>query len=800
MNWVTIVWSMNASACLTLAAIHLLVWSKNRAVGSSLAFASAAVAVAGIAAGELWMMLSRSPEEFGLAARWVYLPITVLVISLVSFVHAGFRSGRTWLFWSAIGLQVSALLAGFTTGANIVYRDIAALKQIDFLGERVSVVAEAIPNPWIILDQLASLFTLAFIVDGSVRLWRRGGRENRNKAWRIGGSTTAFLLLAAGYSALVDAQLIRSVYLISIPFLGVLIVMALDLSRDVLRAHQLVRELRENESGLLKLRGEQDEQLQFERLVTEISAALMHAPASRVDPLIVEFMGRVGAMLGFEIVVYSILLGDGRGVVPYVWNKPGFKGMPPNLTDQDFPWKARELSAGRDTHIRTLDDFPPEAEVDRATYERYGIKSSFDVSIIVGGQAVGVFSMGSFGEEQAVPPAIIQRQRIVGDLFANAILRSQAEADLSEGKRRLDLAATAADFGLWRWNLKDNTLWATARAREIFGFSPEEEVSFEMWLECLHPEDRSLVEAELSASMTENRVFESEYRTLPPDGEVRWITARGEPALNQDGEPVSVSGVVRDITERKETELETRQLRRDLAHSGRVTLLGQLASALAHELGQPLGAILRNAEAAALILEEDPPDLEELRAIVSDICRDDQRAGEVISRLRALLKRKELELLPVDVSSIISEVVALVQSDILARGVRLEVSTTSGLPLILGDRVHLQQVLLNLIMNAMDAISDSEGVDRHVAIGAEVVTDRRVRVSVGDNGPGIPGDILERIFEPFFTTKSSGMGVGLAVSRSLIEAHHGTLEADNRPDGGAIFRFTVPIASDGDPA
>jgi PAS domain S-box-containing protein len=396
-----------------------------------------------------------------------------------------------------------------------------------------------------------------------------------------------------------------------------------------------------------------------------------------------------------------------------------------------------------------------------------------------------------------VPAEIIQRQRIVGDLFANAIMRAHSELALREGERRLNLAAAAAKLGLWRWNVQDNSMWATDRAKRIFGFSPETEVTFGMWRERVHMDDQAAVEAALAEAVARNGSYETEYRAVGDNGEVRWIAASGQAASGAGGEPISMTGVVMDITERRNAEREMQELRRDLAHAGRVTLLGQLASALAHELGQPLGAILRNAEAADLILQEEPPDLEELRAIVTDIRRDDQRAGDVISRLRSLLKKRELELQHIGIEVVIAEVVALVRGDAAERGVKVEVAAAPNLPDVRGDRVHLQQVLLNLIINAMDALRESKAGDHRISIRAAGTADGQVVVSVSDNGPGIAEDKLGKVFEPFFTTKSTGMGVGLAVTQNLIEAHRGKIWAENRPEGGAVFHFTVPGVTGG---
>lgn len=225
----------------------------------------------------------------------------------------------------------------------------------------------------------------------------------------------------------------------------------------------------------------------------------------------------------------------------------------------------------------------------------------------------------------------------------------------------------------------------------------------------------------------------------------------------------------------------------------RVAMMGQLASALAHEINQPLGAILRNAEAAELFLQHASPDLDEIRAILADIRKDDQRASAVIGRMRALMRRHELDTQPLDVAEFIGDVTALTRADAVVRQVKLEAEVPPDLPLVRGDRVHLQQVLLNLIINAMDAVGDAGGKDRRVTVCARCDVGKVVEIAVTDSGHGIPGDKLARIFDPFFTTKPSGLGMGLAISRTIIEAHGGRLWAENNDGPGATFRFTLNV-------
>jgi signal transduction histidine kinase len=251
----------------------------------------------------------------------------------------------------------------------------------------------------------------------------------------------------------------------------------------------------------------------------------------------------------------------------------------------------------------------------------------------------------------------------------------------------------------------------------------------------------------------------------------------------------------RGILLNRQTRQELEDLRSELARAGRVTALGQLASALAHELSQPLSAILRNAEAAEIHLNNPNPDLDELREIVTDIRKDDRRAGDVIEQMRALIKRRTLQMHPLALNEVVEDVISLVHSDALARHVALDYDITPGLPLISGDRVHLSQVLLNLIINGMDAMQTSPASNKRVMIEARPREEGRVEVAVTDSGPTVPPGVIDRVFDPFYTTKSGGLGMGLPISRTIIEAHGGRLWAEQALAGrGLTFRFTLAQA------
>jgi C4-dicarboxylate-specific signal transduction histidine kinase len=254
----------------------------------------------------------------------------------------------------------------------------------------------------------------------------------------------------------------------------------------------------------------------------------------------------------------------------------------------------------------------------------------------------------------------------------------------------------------------------------------------------------------------------------------------------------TIGGLLAQRTRRRRAEAEILNQRTELAHASRMSTVGQLATALTHELNQPLGAILRNTEAAELFLQDEKPDLDELRAILADIRKDDQRAGNVIDRMRSLLKRRRLELITLDFTGLLMETVSLIQPDVRTRRVNLVLQLPTKLPAVRGDRVHLQQVLLNLILNGMDAMADGAKNGRLLTVRADAAKDGNVEVAVSDNGAGIPADKVEHLFEPFFTTKANGMGMGLAISQTIIEAHGGKIWGGNNAGRGAVFKFTLP--------
>lgn len=600
---VIILWIAIVSACLTLAAVHFLVWCQRRAAWDDLLFTVTSVAVAAFATGELLLFKADTPAEYAAVARWIHIPGWCITISLAGFVWLHLRAGRRWLLWSVCGLRTVALFVNFVVGESLNYSGVTGLRQAQFLGDVVS-IGVGKPNPWMLVGQASLLLLVVFTFDAAVSVWRRG---DRRLALLTGGSIVLFTTAALTQVVLVLWGLVDWPFAFSPFFMGIVAAMAVEASGKLVRAERDARELLESE-------------------------------------------------------------------------------------------------------------------------------------------------------------------------------------------RRLTLAADAGGVGLWTRDLRNDEIWASERWRTLFGFTATEPLRFDRVLGRLHPDDRDPLRRAIGRAVEDRGSYSTEYRVELPDGSTRWIGSSGTVESNDRLEPVLVRGASVDITRRRQSEADRRELQQELAHAGRVNLLGQLATSIAHELGQPLGAILRNAETAQILLDSPSPDIEELRAIVADIRNDDRRAVGVLDHLRSLLRRRSPDFQSIPTCQLVDDVVTLVRSDASTRRVTLPVDVPGDLPAVRGDRVHLQQVLLNLIMNAMDAVASEPPECRKVTLSARANGQGMVEVAVCDSGTGIPATQMESLFRPFHTTKQNGMGMGLSISRTIVEAHGGEIRAENNAARGATFRFKLPVA------
>jgi C4-dicarboxylate-specific signal transduction histidine kinase len=384
---------------------------------------------------------------------------------------------------------------------------------------------------------------------------------------------------------------------------------------------------------------------------------------------------------------------------------------------------------------------------------------------------------------------VLLQAGFIAALLAERRRRRGTANALMQSEQHIGLAARAAGLSLWVLDLGHRRMARRddARGRAV---APDALLDFSGTLEHVLAADRDRVEETVRVALASGEEFDVEYRVVGTDGTMRWQSARGR-ADHCSGHGQRLLGVVSDITQRKQDAAEAAQAHAALQHMTRVAVLGQLSASIAHQLNQPLASILSNAEAAQKVLEREPLDLAELRDICADIVADDQRAAEVIRHLGALFRRSPPSLAPLDINELVRDTVELTRTNLLMHQVVLATTLAPELPLLEGDRVQLQQMLLNLIVNAADAMDALPEAQRVMTISSAVQAGS-IRVCVADRGPGVPAESMGKLFEPFWSTKADGMGIGLAVCNSIVAAHHGSLDVSNAPDGGAVFCVQLP--------
>ncbi|MFZ3377897.1 MAG: ATP-binding protein, partial [Chthoniobacterales bacterium] len=370
--------------------------------------------------------------------------------------------------------------------------------------------------------------------------------------------------------------------------------------------------------------------------------------------------------------------------------------------------------------------------------------------------------------------------------------RSKGEMTLREREERISLAAESANLAFWTINFERKESWMSDNGRAIFNFGPDERFSRELFLSRVHPEDRSAVDEAIERARAASQTFEFEYRLLRPDGETRWLISRGRYLRNDRGEVSELIGVAIDITAQFKANLQLRLQREEMAHMSRVSSMGELTASLAHELNQPLSAITSNAAAGRRFLAQGSLDLKIFEELLADVAADARRASDIIQGIHGFVRKREATRRLVNLNEIIREVLRLLHSDLLGRATSVETQLTPNLPMVDADPVNLQQVLVNLLMNSLEAMQLKPAGTRRILISTRCEAHSSVVTSVRDYGGGLPEEDMDRVFTHFYSTKPNGMGMGLTIVRSIIEAHGGKLWAEN-VDEGVRFFFTLPV-------
>ncbi len=577
----------------------------------------------------------------------------------------------------------------------------------------------------------------------------------------------------------------------------------------------------------------------FESLLAELSARFLTLPTADVDAAITDALRRIASLLGVDRTQLIRFERPRSGAhVTHSGAVPGIaEGAPDTALALAFPWALARMRKGEITAYARLDDLPPEAATDKAVWQRYGVKSELIVPLWVDGRVDGAIVLDCDRAERSWPPDVVERAQAMTTIFGSALTHKRAREALDAAMRfertassilaRL-LAATRAErdevleaglrevaqaFGADR-----ATLWRRLGATAEFTVSHH-------WLAegVAAPADpRAPAVPWINAQIGQASVVRfARYADLPPDAAADLIALRAMDVGAAVVVPLELSGAVvgalsiatarehvqwpdallprvqflgtafASLLARQQAEQREQEAQAQAVHAARVGTMGVFAASLVHELTQPLAATLANAETAAGLLHAPAPDLHDLRTTVADIVADSRRGGEMIQKLRRFLRHGEAERAEFDLSALLADVMRFVKAETMDKGVEITLDVPQASLRIFGDRVQIQQVLLNLLLNAFDAVASRGPEDRRVQVRARA-SETGVSIEVRDCGVGMDEVTLARVFQPFFTTKPGGMGLGLSISQTIIAAHGGTLSVRSEPGQGSTFRIELP--------
>jgi PAS domain S-box-containing protein len=744
------------------------------------------------------------------------------------------------------------------SGANLTFSEMTGLGHVQFFGETVA-LGRGVVRGWVHLAELSSLLMVVFVADASISLWRKGQPGDRRRAIIVGGSNVFFVLVAQIVVVLFRQGITSSPYPVSLWFFPIVGAMAYELSYDLIRAAKLTRQLQTSEASLRESE---------ERFGIVADSAPVLIWMSGVDKLCTFFNKR-----WLEFTGRSLEQEIGNGWADGVH---------------------------RDDLQKCLKTYTEAFDVRKSFLMQYRLRRNDGEYRWLSDQ--GVPRYNAQGEFLGYIGSCVDVTRL---------LRQQKALDQFE--ERVALAAEAAQLGVWEFDTATERIWVSDKVRQLFQFSPGDEITYSEFQKRVHPDDRAARDRVMRRTLHTHGSYETEYRILLGDGTVRWIAGRGRYLPEKDGKSARVLGVSMDITERKQAEelfqlateaspsgtvlvdhqgrillvnahIEelfgyardeligkavdilvperfarahasdrtnffaapearamgagrelfgrrkdgrefpveiglnpiqtphglvvlanvvdisarlaaeevTRRNREQVELLGRVSLLGEMTASLAHELNQPLAAIVNNATAAMEYFKQGRLNPEKLRDILNDVVADGRRACDVMHNVRSAIKKGAAIRGRINLNDVVKAVTHMVQPDAAAQLCKIEMSLSPELPTIEGDPTQIQQVLINLIRNAFDAMCDAPTSRRIVEIATNCNGDGTICVAVRDYGSGMSEATRERLFEQFFTTKEEGLGMGLAIARSIVEAHGGTIAAENANGGGARFYFRLP--------
>jgi PAS domain S-box-containing protein len=542
--------------------------------------------------------------------------------------------------------------------------------------------------------------------------------------------------------------------------------------------------------------------LQFEQKLSKLSSEFINLSSEKIDAKVIDVLAWIGQLMQADRShMFRFNWDRTEFRITHLWEAEGVRKdniVFPGLVVKDaFPWLFGNLVNGKDVIVSDIEILSSEKSFNEYQYCReIGIQSFIILPIQIESAPLCAIGLDFIHQKNAWPREVQDRLRIMGEIVANTIVRRHAEKKSEVAKIRY---RTVADFTYdWEyWENDGGTFeYVSPSCKRITGYTIEEfKTTPSLLKDIILPKDKAIWESHYHGSGTKAKPSDIQFRIKRKDGQIRWIEHVCQPVATTDGGRLGIRASNRDITERKQAEINAQRHREELTYISRMTTLGELSASMAHELNQPLTAILNNANAALRFISGDLKDFDEVNEILHDIIKDNRRASSIIKKLRTLMSKKKLEFLRVNLNEIVKDVVRLTDRETANRDVPVFLDLDNDLPHILGDVIHLEQVIINLILNGTEAMATIDHQLRELKILTMVHDKNHVKVSVSDQGTGIEEVHMISIFEAFYTTKPGGLGIGLSICRSIIEAHGGRLWAENNPDRGATVSFTVPVAT-----